>query len=144
MYKQSIGLIETIGLTCGVVAADVAVKTANVQLIGYELTKGNGMVTVKIAGDVGSVNAAVDAAVKAANEVGKVFSAKVIPRLGDNVDKLIFTEDTIGYTKNVEKVIEQKTVEPKDQRSTTKNVVAKAQSTKVTTTKPQPKKTVKK
>ena len=35
--KKSLGLIETAGLAAGIEAADAAVKSANVELIGYEL-----------------------------------------------------------------------------------------------------------
>ena len=45
--QKSLGLIETQGLLGGVTAADAAVKSANVELIGYELTKGGGWTTVK-------------------------------------------------------------------------------------------------
>ena len=66
--QKSLGLIETQGLAGGITAADAAVKSANVELIGYELTKGGGWTTVKIQGDVGAVKAAVDAAkIAAAN-----------------------------------------------------------------------------
>ena len=40
--QKSLGLIETQGLAGGIEAADAAVKSANVELIGYELTKGGG------------------------------------------------------------------------------------------------------
>jgi propanediol utilization protein len=40
-------LIETEGLVCAVEVADAALKAANVELLGYELTRGLGMVTVK-------------------------------------------------------------------------------------------------
>ncbi|MGK2888239.1 MAG: BMC domain-containing protein [Candidatus Malihini olakiniferum] len=53
MAKQSLGLIETVWLAAAVEAADAAVKSANVNLVGYELTKGGGMVTVKLEGEVG-------------------------------------------------------------------------------------------
>lgn len=70
MAKQSLGLIETVGLAAAVEAADAAVKSANVNLVGYELTKGGGMVTVKLEGEVGAVNAAIAAASVAAAKVG--------------------------------------------------------------------------
>lgn len=109
MFKKSIGLIETIGLASGIVAADSAVKSANVELIGYELSKGSGMTTVKIAGDVGAVNAAVSSAIAAVDSIGgKVYSSKVIPRLGENVEKIIYTKDTVGIEKEPEKKVEVK------------------------------------
>ena len=45
MSGKSLGLIETVGMSAAVEAADAAMKSANVSLVGYELTKGGGMVT---------------------------------------------------------------------------------------------------
>ena len=95
--QKSLGLIETQGLLGGVTAADAAVKSANVELIGYELTKGGGWTTVKIQGDVGAVKAAVDAAKIAAAKVNRVVSTKVIPRPASALDMLVFTKETVGY-----------------------------------------------
>ncbi|MDF2875981.1 MAG: microcompartment protein, partial [Sporomusa sp.] len=41
---NALGLMEVVGLAAGLEAADAAIKAANVTLIGYELTKGGGMV----------------------------------------------------------------------------------------------------
>ncbi len=111
MSQLAIGMIETVGLAAGIEAADVCVKSANVTLIGYELSKGNGMTVVKIEGNVGAVNAAIEAATVAANKVSKVFSTKVIPRPSDEIDFLMRNSDTVGYTK--EKV-ENEIVEEND------------------------------
>jgi len=94
--KQALGLIETIGLAAAVEAADAAVKSANVHLIGYELTRGDGMVTVKIEGDVGAVNAAISAAASAAGNVNRVYSTRVIPRPAQGTDAMVFTSSTVG------------------------------------------------
>ena len=93
---KSLGLIETIGLTAGIEAADAAVKSANVKLIGYELSKGSGMTVIKVEGEVGAVKAAIDAATVAAMKVSKVVSTKVIPRPASGLEKLIHTKDTVG------------------------------------------------
>lgn len=93
---KALGMIETVGLAAAIEAADTAVKSANVTLVGYELTKGGGMVTVKFEGDVGAVKAAVEAGVIAAERVGKVFSKHIIPRPGYGVDKIVYSNDTIG------------------------------------------------
>lgn len=95
--QKSLGLIETQGLLGGITAADAAVKSANVELIGYELTKGGGWTTVKIQGDVGAVKAAVDAAKIAAGKVCRVVSTKVIARPAQALDSLVWTGDTVGY-----------------------------------------------
>nr|WP_322353730.1 BMC domain-containing protein [Paratractidigestivibacter sp.] len=94
--KQSLGLIETYGLCAGIEAADAAVKSANVTLIGYELAMGDGMTTIKISGDVGAVKAAVDSAKAAASKVGQVASAHVIPRPAENLAGLVFNKRTLG------------------------------------------------
>ncbi|MCF0248333.1 MAG: BMC domain-containing protein [Synergistes sp.] len=118
-HLMSLGLIETAGLVAAVEAADAAVKSANVTLVGYELTKGGGWTTVKVEGDVGAVNAAISAAKAAASKVGRVVSTRVIPRPSAYLDVLIRNFDTVGSNtpkpdkpKPEEKPEEQKHEEP--------------------------------
>ncbi len=75
---RSIGLIETKGMLAAIEAADAMVKTANVKLEGKELV-GAALVLVTCRGDVGAVQAAVDAGAEAARRVGELVSAHVIP-----------------------------------------------------------------
>jgi microcompartment protein CcmL/EutN len=89
MTENALGLIETVGLPTAIEAADAAMKAANVRLIGYERTRGGGLVIVKIRGDVGAVRAAVEAAVIAASKVGKIYGYHVIPRPHDETEQLI-------------------------------------------------------
>lgn len=96
MVKNALGLIEVIGLAAGMEAADAAVKAANVALLGYELTKGGGMVVIKLCGDVGAVKAAVDAGAAAAARVNTVVAKHVIPRPHSELGGLIITRDTVG------------------------------------------------
>lgn len=93
MSQLSIGIIEVIGLSSAIELADVCVKSANVNLIGYELSQGNGMVVIKIEGDVGAVTAAI----QASSNVGKVYSKKVIPRPSEGIECLIKNNNTVGY-----------------------------------------------
>ena len=86
---SSLGLIEVVGLVGAVEAGDTAVKAASVRLLGYELTKGGGLVTVKIEGEVSAVKAAVDAAVMAAEKLTTVVSHLVIARPSEEVAKMI-------------------------------------------------------
>ena len=97
MSQLSIGIIETVGLAAAIEAADVCLKSANVSLIGYELTKGSGMAVVKIEGNVGAVNAAIQSASVAVNNVNRVYSQKVMPRPSDSIESLIRNKDTVGY-----------------------------------------------
>ncbi|XBS68168.1 propanediol utilization microcompartment protein PduA [Acerihabitans sp. KWT182] len=83
--NNALGLIETKGLVAAIVAADAMVKSANVQLTGYEKI-GSGLVTVMARGDVGAVKAAVDAGAAAARAVGNVVATHVIPRPHSDVE----------------------------------------------------------
>ncbi|BCR82401.1 BMC domain-containing protein [Arachnia rubra] len=95
---QALGSIEVVGLVAGIEAADVACKTADISLIGYELTKGGGYVTVKVEGQVGAVNAAIDAAEAAAAKVSRVVSKLVIPRPHPELEQIVFSATTVGCT----------------------------------------------
>ena len=72
-------MVECMGLVAMIEAADTMVKTANVELVGYEKIDA-GLVTAIVRGEVGAVKAAVDAGAAAANRVGKVVSTHIIPR----------------------------------------------------------------
>lgn len=94
--KNALGLIEAVGMAAAIEAADAALKSANVSLIGIELTKGDGMVVVKLEGDVGAVKAAVESAKHAASLVNKVYATKVIPRPAEGIEKIVFSKETKG------------------------------------------------
>ncbi len=99
MSHLSLGLIETVGLAAAIEAADAALKSANVALVGYELTKGDGMVVVKVEGEVGAITAAIDAASVAAARISTVISALVIPRPAEGVAGMVASPDTVGVVK---------------------------------------------
>ena len=76
---DALGIIETVGFTSAVQAADAAVKSANVKL-GKWIKVGGGRVCIIMRGEVAAVKAAVDAGVTAAKAIGNVASSLVIPR----------------------------------------------------------------
>lgn len=76
---KAIGMIETLGLVGSIEAADAMLKAANVELLSQEFIDG-GLVTTIIEGDVGAVQAAIDAGKVAVGNVGELLSAHVIPR----------------------------------------------------------------
>ena len=94
---EALGTIETVGLAAAFEAADVACKTANVELIGYELAKGGGFVTIKVVGKVAAVNSAIAAAKAAAEKVNRVVATLVIPRPASQIEPLIRNAATRGY-----------------------------------------------
>ncbi len=77
--SDAIGMVETIGYAGLIEASDAMCKAANVELV-KQIQIGGGYVTTIVQGDVGSVKAAVDAGAEAANRVGELVSAHVIPR----------------------------------------------------------------
>src|ERR1700741_4261258 len=86
MEREALGLIECRGLVAMIEAADAAVKSANVELVGYEKIDA-GLVTAIVRGEVGAVKAAVDAGAAAARKVGTVTAIHVIPRPHSEVDQ---------------------------------------------------------
>ena len=86
---NSLGFIEVVGMLGAIEACDAAVKSANVKLVGCELTKGFGMVTITLRGEVGAVNAAVSSAVAAAERITKVVSHTIIARPSEGLEKII-------------------------------------------------------
>ncbi|AXH51995.1 BMC domain-containing protein [Clostridium perfringens] len=98
---KALGLIEFIGYVPAICAADTALKSASVDLIGIEKVTG-GIVTVKITGDVDAVQAAVESAENYASRIGSLRSAHVIPRLDDEVENFLMN------SKSSEEEIEEK------------------------------------
>ena len=84
---RALGLIETRGLIGAIEAGDAGVKSAPVELGEAEYAQG-ALVTVCFQGDVAAVKAAVDAAAAAADRVGELVSAHVIPRPHEDLDVL--------------------------------------------------------
>ena len=85
---EALGLIETRGLVGAIEAADTMVKAANVTLVSKEEI-GGGLVTVMVRGDVGAVQAAVEAGAEAAKSVGELISVHVIPRPHAEVENML-------------------------------------------------------
>ena len=85
---QALGMIECRGLVAMIEAADAAVKSANVVLVGWEKIDA-GLVTAIVRGEVGAVKSAVEAGAAAGRKIGEVLSTHVIPRPHPDVDGAI-------------------------------------------------------
>jgi ethanolamine utilization protein EutM len=88
MALQALGFVETRGLVAAIQAADAMVKAANVKLVTKQ-QPGGGLISIIVQGDVGAVKAAVDAGAAAANRIGKVVSAHVIPRPHEGMEDIL-------------------------------------------------------
>ncbi len=104
--RESLGLVETVGISTAIEVADVMVKAANVKILELENSKGGGYMTVKVVGDVGAVKAAVNAAKAAGIKYGNLVSASVIARPSDGMSTL-FCNPKVPYQSVNKKPIPQ-------------------------------------
>jgi ethanolamine utilization protein EutM len=84
MPSEALGLLECKGLVCLMEGTDAMLKSANVEMIGWDKA-GSGLVTAYVKGDVAAVKAAVDAGAEAAGRVGSVVAVHVIARPHDEL-----------------------------------------------------------
>ena len=77
--RKALGVLEFFSTTGAIIAADCAVKAANVTLIEIRLGTGiGGKSFVTLTGDVGAVEAAVNAGAKTAEATGSMIEKVVI------------------------------------------------------------------
>ncbi len=88
MASQALGILETRGLVALIEGTDAMLKSANVQMIGYDKA-GSGLVSAFISGDVAAVKAAMDSGAEAAGRVGEVVAVHVIPRPHDELSDML-------------------------------------------------------
>ena len=87
----ALGLLETHGLVAAVEAADAMLKAAEVRLVRQERTV-PALVTHVVMGETAAVRSAVDAGRAAAERVGRVVAAHVIPRPAEGVWRRLIGE----------------------------------------------------
>lgn len=87
---QALGLIETRGLLPAIECLDIMLKSAQVELI-EKCNVGGGLVTIAVTGDVGAVQASVEAGASAAQQLGSdvLISRHVIPRPHNDIESII-------------------------------------------------------
>lgn len=76
---EALGLLETRGLVCHILATDAMCKAADIEVL-KQVQIGGAYITTLVRGDVGSVRAAVDAGAQQASQSGELISAHIIPR----------------------------------------------------------------
>lgn len=100
---KAVAIVECNGLPTAIAFLDTALKSANVKLLGMELAKGEGMVDVKLIGNVGAVKAAVEAGTAVANAIGGIIGKKIIPRPHDNINCMLENKFVMHNLMNKEK-----------------------------------------
>ncbi|UCH20281.1 MAG: BMC domain-containing protein [Deltaproteobacteria bacterium] len=87
---DSLGIIETFSVASSIMAADAAVKEANVDIIEIRCATGlGGKSFLYMTGDVDSVRAAVEAGIGILQETGLVLSHVVIPSPSEDIIRCI-------------------------------------------------------
>ncbi|MEW4517982.1 BMC domain-containing protein [Proteus vulgaris] len=76
---NSLGVIETRGLTAAIQAADAACKAANVEIIGYRKV-GSGLVSICFQGEISAVRTAIDHGIDVVSQKELVIGSLVIAR----------------------------------------------------------------
>lgn len=78
---DALGILETFSAAAAIVAADIAAKTALVELIELRLARGMcGKSYMLLTGEIAAVEAAIDKAKRTAGENGMFLDSAVIPR----------------------------------------------------------------
>ncbi|PLS17313.1 ethanolamine utilization protein [Bacillus sp. M6-12] len=99
---KALGMIETRGLIGSIEAADAMVKSADVRLVKQEKIDG-ALVSVLVEGDVGAVQAAVDAGKEAAKRVGELVSFHVIPNPDEGIGNMLLKDQKASPAPPVKK-----------------------------------------
>jgi len=86
--SDSLGFVETYGLTAAIEAADAMVKAANVR-VKTVANADAGLISVICEGDLASCGAAVDAGKAAAARIGQCLNSNLIPRPDDGVGVML-------------------------------------------------------
>jgi microcompartment protein CcmL/EutN len=89
VQTTALGMVETRGLVASIEAADAMQKVAFVKLQVQEEI-GGGYITIMVRGEVGAVQASVDAGVAAAKRSGELVAAHVIARPHPLTEKLLY------------------------------------------------------
>ncbi len=77
---KAIGVVETISALSSIIAADVAVKIADVEIVDLRIARGlGGKSFFIVSGEVSSVNQAVETSIERLKEYGDIVDTVVIP-----------------------------------------------------------------
>lgn len=88
---RALGIIETYSVASAIAAADAAAKSAAIELLEVRLARGmGGKSTVSLTGEVGSVTAAVRAAITAIQDSGYLVDHIVLPAPHNALHQALF------------------------------------------------------
>jgi microcompartment protein CcmL/EutN len=97
--KTSLGLLEVKGLALAINAADAMAKSAAVNIIEIENTRGSGWMLIKITGDVASVQAAISTGSQLAEQNNGLVSQKVLSRPDEKLLRAVLNQAKTAVVK---------------------------------------------
>lgn len=109
--KTSLGLLEVKGLALAINVADAMAKSAAINIIEIENSKGSGWMLIKITGDVAAVQAAISTGSQLAEQNNGLVSQKVLARPDEKLLRTVLTQAKSNQTKTT--VVEPKPIETK-------------------------------
>jgi len=109
--KTSLGLLEVKGLALAINAADAMAKSAAINIIEIENSKGSGWMLIKITGDVAAVQAAISTGSQLAEQNNGLVSQKVLARPDEKLLRTVLTQAKSTQTKTT--VVKSKPIESK-------------------------------
>lgn len=117
---NALGMLEVYSFTTAVCAADIAAKAADVKVIAFDRTRPGSekvpaplVMQMKVEGDNASVKAAIEASKAYAEGEGMYIVSSVIPRPGQDMEKMAYLLDINKdkYNKKLPKTFYGKEVE---------------------------------
>ncbi len=97
---NALGMLEVYSFTTAVCAADTAAKAADVKVIAFDRNRPKSadvpaplVMEIKIEGNVAAVKAAIEAGKTYAKDCGKYIVSHVIPRPGQDMEKMAYLLD---------------------------------------------------
>jgi microcompartment protein CcmL/EutN len=104
--KQSLGFVETKGLTAAIEAADAMVKAARVK-VRTVANADAGLLSVICEGDLAACKAAVDAGKAAADRVGEYITSNIIARPDPDTEHFVSDQIDTILEKKVPSTVER-------------------------------------
>lgn len=123
MANRALGLIEVYGMLGAMVAADAALKAANVTLLGNRRVRG-GLTTVELLGDVAAIRASVEAGVDAVKDLDCYVTSHVIARLDEQVERMLLQK----YETKQQKEEVEEPEEPEEEKAPEREEPGKKES----------------
>ncbi|MCR8843519.1 BMC domain-containing protein [Paenibacillus sp. SC116] len=128
MRHNALGLIEVRGYLGAIAAVDAALKAAHVTCLGIERVK-DGFRMIKLSGDVGAVQSAVDAGAEVAVQLDVLVTRHVIARMHEETAAMVLGSNDAGDKKAASAAAKEASTAEADQNvAAPSNAVPSAQA----------------